>query len=107
MRQYLGGGWWIYHYSEQTIVLVSEDPRYPELFDGHKGYVKVQGEAGMTQQQLMEIALKSALATDEEMQKRYQECRQPDTSAYILKQEIMQKAFQTPDDITKIGRKRV
>ena len=109
MKAYVGAGWYIWHLTDRNVQLRKDDPVYRKL-TGLDGYVNYMAQPGYDKGQMIEEAMQKAKEQDEQL------CylvakeiipRGSKVQTYQMKAHRINRAFQTPEDASVIGRKRL
>ena len=105
MPTYVAAGWTIHHLSDRVIELRKDSYEYRRL-TGRDGFVRVRAEPGMKRTDMVERAIKQAIACDTELAFRIANDIIPTAASaqkYVDTVRALAKRFATPEDPELIG----
>lgn len=105
-RAYFGAGWWIVHETDRELVLKKEDYLYRKM-TGEDGFIKIAVQPGLSKDELYKQAERRVFDNENGMAELIAKDVLPNFTRYKLKAMPLNRAFETPESIRMIGRKRV
>lgn len=108
MRVRVAAGWDLHHVTDRVVELRKDDPIY-RRFTGMDGYVLVRVEPQMTRDQAITRAVEIAERIDAELGLKVAKQMMPSAvnlARYRRRQRHLAATFGTPEDESRIGRKR-
>jgi hypothetical protein len=108
MRIRVAPGWDIVHLTDRTVELRKDDVAYRRL-TGRDGFVLVRVEPQMTRDEAIAEAIKMAERNDAELGLKVARQMMPSAvslARYRRRQRQLSHVFGTPEDESRIGRKR-